>query len=87
MKNFLHTYKGAVGSISDLCLTADGKFLASSSLDRYVRIHETTKCHLMYQCYVKLKATHVLLRENDIKVFKEREDEKIQLPSREQSTW
>lgn len=63
MKNFIHTYKGAVGSISDLCLTSDGKFMVSTSLDRYVRIHETNKCQLVYQCYIKSKPTHVLMVE------------------------
>lgn len=66
MKNFVHTYKGAVGSISDLCLSADGKFMVSTSLDRYVRIHDTNNCQLMYQCYVKSKATHVLMVEEAI---------------------
>lgn len=67
MKNFVHTYKGAVGSISDLCLTADGKYMLSTSLDRYVRIHDTDNCQLLYQCYVKAKATHVLMMKEVIK--------------------
>lgn len=66
MKNFVHTYKGAVGSISDLCLSADSKFMVSTSLDRYVRIHDTNNCQLMYQCYVKSMATHVLMVEEAI---------------------
>lgn len=63
MNNFVHTYKGAVGSISDLCLTGDGQFMISTSLDRYVRIHETNKCQLVYQCYLKSKPTHVAMVE------------------------
>lgn len=67
MKNFIHTYRGAVGSISDLCLTNDGQFMVSTSLDRYIRIHDISNCHLVYQCYVKSKPTHVLMVEEMVK--------------------
>lgn len=62
MKTFVHTYKGFTGSISDLYLDETGKYLASASLDRYVRVHHTESCVMLYQCYVKSKATRVLLR-------------------------
>lgn len=62
MKNFVHTYKGFTGSISDVHLDESGKFLVSSCLDRYVRVHHTDSCVMMYQCYVKSKATRVLIR-------------------------
>lgn len=63
MKNFVHTYKGFTGSISDVKLDSTGKFLASAALDRYVRVHHVDSTVLMYQCYVKSKATRVLIRE------------------------
>lgn len=40
-----------------------GKYLASASLDRYVRIHDAESTVLQYQCYVKSKATRVLIRQ------------------------
>uniref|UniRef100_A0A1I8NZ00 WD repeat-containing protein 74 n=1 Tax=Stomoxys calcitrans TaxID=35570 RepID=A0A1I8NZ00_STOCA len=64
MKTFVHTYKGFTGGISDVYLDATGKFLASACLDRYVRIHHVDSCVLMYQCYVKSKATRILIRES-----------------------
>ncbi|XP_075166938.1 WD repeat domain 74 lethal (2) k09848 [Haematobia irritans] len=64
MKTFVHTYKGFTGGISDVCLDASGKFLASACLDRYVRVHNVDSCVLMYQCYVKSKATRILIRES-----------------------
>lgn len=64
MKTFVHTYKGFTGGISDVSLDATGKFLATASLDRYVRLHNTDSCVLMYQCYVKSKAARILIRES-----------------------
>lgn len=64
MKTFVHTYKGFTGGISDVSLDASGKLLVSACLDRYVRVHNVDSCVLMYQCYVKSKATRVLLRES-----------------------
>ncbi|XP_058979594.1 WD repeat-containing protein 74-like [Musca domestica] len=64
MKTFVHTYKGFTGGISDLHLDASGKYLASACLDRYVRVHNVDSCVMLYQCYVKSKATRVLLRES-----------------------
>ncbi|XP_034103590.1 WD repeat-containing protein 74 [Drosophila albomicans] len=63
MKTHVHTYKGFTGGISDLHLDETGRFLSSASLDRYVRVHEAESTVLLYQCYVKSKATKVLIRE------------------------
>ncbi|XP_034652698.1 WD repeat-containing protein 74 [Drosophila subobscura] len=62
MKNPVHTYKGFTGGVSDLHLDPTGRFLSSASLDRYVRVHDADSTVLLYQCYVKSKATKVLLR-------------------------
>ncbi|XP_011184467.2 WD repeat-containing protein 74 [Zeugodacus cucurbitae] len=64
MKTFVHTYKGFTGAISDVSLDSTGKYLASASLDRYVRVHHVDSTVLLYQCYVKSKATRVLIRES-----------------------
>ncbi|XP_034479089.1 WD repeat-containing protein 74 [Drosophila innubila] len=63
MKTHVHTYKGFTGGISDLHLDETGKYLSSASLDRYVRVHEAESTVLLYQCYVKSKATKVLIRQ------------------------
>lgn len=62
LKVIAHTYKGFTGSISDIGVDETGKFLYSSALDRYVRIHCAESTALLYQCYVKSKATKILLR-------------------------
>lgn len=62
MKHVLHTYKGFAGSISDIGLDLSGKFLYSASLDRFVRVHHAESTILQYQCYIKSKATRILLR-------------------------
>ncbi|KAH8277675.1 hypothetical protein KR018_003467 [Drosophila ironensis] len=62
MKTHVHTYKGFTGGISDLQLDDTGRFLASASLDRYVRVHDSDSTVLLYQCYVKSKATKILIR-------------------------
>lgn len=64
MKNFVHTYKGFTGGLSDVYIHDSGKLLATACLDRYVRIHHADTCVLMYQCYVKSKATRILLRDS-----------------------
>ncbi|XP_017476234.1 PREDICTED: WD repeat-containing protein 74 [Rhagoletis zephyria] len=64
MKTFVHTYKGFTGAISDVSLDSSGKYLASASLDRYVRVHHVDSTVLLYQCYVKSKATRILIRES-----------------------
>ncbi|XP_041565870.1 WD repeat-containing protein 74 [Drosophila elegans] len=63
MKTHVHTYKGFTGGISDLHLDATGRYLSSASLDRYVRIHDAESTVLLYQCYVKSKATKILIRQ------------------------
>lgn len=62
MKHVLHTYKGFAGSISDIGVDNTGKFLYSASLDRFVRVHHAESTALQYQCYVKSKATRILLK-------------------------
>lgn len=62
LKIIAHTYKGFTGSISDIGIDETGKYLYSSSLDRFVRVHCSQSTALMYQCYVKSKATQILLR-------------------------
>lgn len=74
MKSFVHTYKGFTGSISDVHLDDSGKYLVSSCLDRYARVHHTDSCVLLYQCYVKSKATRVLIR-NGVKKPKNEDDD------------
>ncbi|XP_023300254.2 WD repeat-containing protein 74 [Lucilia cuprina] len=64
MKNFVHTYKGFTGGLSDVYLDVSGKHLVTACLDRYVRVHHADTCVLLYQCYVKSKASRVLLRES-----------------------
>lgn len=64
MKHVLHTYKGFAGSISDIGVDQSGKFLYSASLDRFVRVHCAKSTILQYQCYVKSKATRILLRKS-----------------------
>lgn len=63
MKQILHTYKGFAGSVSDIGIDDSGKFLYSASLDRFVRVHQAESTVLQYQCYVKSKATRILLKQ------------------------
>ncbi|EDX05852.1 WD repeat-containing protein 74 [Drosophila simulans] len=82
MKTHVHTYKGFTGGISDLHIDATGRFLSSASLDRYVRIHDSETTVLLYQCYVKSKATKILIRpfENEAGVSEEpEEDDELQM--------
>lgn len=62
MKTPLHTYKGAIGSISSIAVDETGKFVFTASLDRYVRVHNVESTHLLYQCYVKSKASQILMK-------------------------
>lgn len=61
MKTILHTYKGFTGSISDMGVDSNGDYLFTSCLDRFVRVHSTKSPTLLYQCFVKSKATKILL--------------------------
>lgn len=74
MKRVLHTYKGFSGSISCVGTDNTGKYLYTSALDRFVRVHHAETTVLQYQCYVKSKATRVLLRECAPKVKAEPDD-------------
>lgn len=71
MKVPLHTYKGAVGSITSVAVDVTGKFVFTSSLDRYVRVHDAEKTNLLYQCYVKSKANQILMKTLDGSLLKE----------------
>lgn len=62
LKTFAHTYKGCTGSISNVAVDEDGKHLISTSLDRYIRIHNVDSCAFLYQCYMKSKPTAVLVK-------------------------
>lgn len=75
MKHILHTYKGFSGSISDICVDNTGNYICSASLDRFVRVHATASTILQYQCYVKSKATRILLKECAPKVEIKSEDD------------
>lgn len=75
MKQVLHTYKGFSGSISAVGCDNSGKFLYTASLDRFVRVHHAETTELQYQCYVKSKATRILLRECEPPIKTEEEDE------------
>lgn len=80
MKVPLHTYKGAVGSITSIAVDETGKFVFSASLDRYVRVHNVDRTNLLYQCYVKSKATRILMQpasEQALKTAKQSETEKV----------
>lgn len=67
----LHTYKGAVGSVTSMSVDDTGKFLFSASLDRYVRVHSVEKANLLYQCYVKSKASQIVMKEADSRLLSE----------------
>lgn len=58
----LHTYKGFTGSLSSVGIDDTGRYLYTACLDRFVRVHDAESTHLQYQCYVKSKATRILLR-------------------------
>lgn len=77
MKVPLHTYKGAVGAITSIAVDESGKFLFTASLDRYVRVHDAEKTNLLYQCYVKSKASQILMKSADdqlLSVYKKAEE-------------
>lgn len=62
LKTHVHTYKGFTGSLTDIGIDPTGNYLFTSSLDRFVRIYAAGKPQLLYQCYVKTKATKILLK-------------------------
>lgn len=65
MKTILHTYKGFTGSVTDIVTDNGGKYIFTSCLDRFVRVHSIQSTALQYQCYVKSKATQILMRQYD----------------------
>ncbi|KAG4076268.1 hypothetical protein HA402_014817 [Bradysia odoriphaga] len=65
MKTIVHTYKGFTGSVTDIVTDNSGKYLFTSCLDRFVRVHSVASTVLQYQCYVKSKATQILMRTYD----------------------
>ncbi len=65
MKTILHTYKGFTGSVTDIVTDDSGKYIFTSCLDRFVRVHAVESTALQYQCYVKSKATQILMRTFD----------------------
>lgn len=65
MKTILHTYKGFTGSVTDIVTDNNGKYLFTSCLDRFVRVHAVESTAVQYQCYVKSKATQILMRTYD----------------------
>lgn len=67
----LHTFKGAAGAISSITIDDSGKFLAASSLDRYIRIYDSDKTQILYQCYVKSKASEILIKHVDQQLLDE----------------
>lgn len=71
MKVPLHTYKGATGAISSITVDETGKFLFTGSLDRYVRVHNVERTNLLYQCYVKSKASQIVMKTADAKLLDE----------------
>lgn len=62
LKYQIHTYKGFTGSVTDIEVDENGKFICSSSLDRYIRVHNANSTALMYQNYIKSKGTAVLVK-------------------------
>lgn len=65
MKTILHTYKGFTGSVTDIVTDNSGKYIFTSCLDRFVRVHSVESTAVQYQCYVKSKATQILMRHFD----------------------
>jgi len=63
MKTIVHTYKGFTGSVTDIVVDKSGKYIFTSCLDRFVRVHCSQSTVLQYQCYVKSKATQILQRD------------------------
>lgn len=78
----LHTYKGAVGGISSISVDETGKFLVASSLDRYVRVYNADKTHLLYQCYMKSKPSEILMRPVDQRLLDEQKSVQLEAQKR-----
>lgn len=76
MKSPLHTYKGATGSITSITVDETGKYIFTSSLDRYVRAYDAESTHLLYQCYVKSKASEILMKVADERLLSQQKESK-----------
>lgn len=76
LKVALHTYKGAVGAITSVAIDDTGRHVVSASLDRYVRVHLADKTELVYQAYVKSKASQVLVKKADARLLSELQKDK-----------
>lgn len=74
LKHQIHTYKGFTGSVTDIEVDENGKFICSSSLDRYVRVHNTESTGLMYQNYLKSKGTAILIKSGESKSKNDQSD-------------
>lgn len=61
LKSPLHTYKGFTGCIQNIGV--HDNYVYACGLDRYVRIFNQASTHLVYQCYIKSKATQILLKD------------------------
>lgn len=75
MKNHIHVYKGFTGTVTSIGVDPNGGYLFTSCLDRYVRIHNTQKTAMVYQCYVKSKPTQILCTDYKDQVAAQEEDE------------
>lgn len=71
LKYPLHTYKGFTGTITDIGVSPSYKYIYACGLDRYVRVHDANSTHLVYQCYIKSKATQILLKNADKEIIDE----------------
>ncbi|KAK9766670.1 Ribosome biogenesis protein nsa1 (NOP7-associated protein 1) [Basidiobolus ranarum] len=78
----LHTYKGIVGSVQHMAITSTvtPQVCASVSLDRFLRIHETSgNRKLLHKIYLKQKLTRVVIDEEEDVEVESSEDEDEQL--------
>lgn len=73
LKTPIHTYKGFTGTITDVGLSPSGNHVFACGLDRYVRIYDAKTTHLVYQCYIKSKATQVLVKTAGSEILEESE--------------
>jgi len=74
-KNFEITgkLKGAMGSITHLAISTSHPYLASVSLDRYLRVYNTNNNKLYRKFYLKNKLTSVAIYEDNFDVDKAEE--------------
>lgn len=75
MKNHIHVYKGFTGTVTSIDVDSTGSYIFTSCLDRYVRVHNTQKTAMVYQCYVKSKPTQILCTDYKEKVLAGQEED------------